>query len=189
MTSPQVTAQLPDFAVGSKDSIKLKARPAAAAAAGAASKLAAASAWLLAGDDLGDGDEELVDDEALLTKEDRQRPAPGAAGAADADDCELGPGGARKACKNCSCGRAEAEAKGEKVTLTPEMLENPQSACGNVRFFLGGGCCGGDVCGGWWVLLWGEEEGRFVLLARGVGSVACGKVPGGSSLSASCSHW
>lgn len=48
------------------------------------------------------------------------------------DDCEVGAGGARKACKNCSCGRAEAEAKGEKVQLTAEMLENPQSSCGNV---------------------------------------------------------
>lgn len=48
------------------------------------------------------------------------------------DDCEVGAGGARKACKNCSCGRAEAEAKGEKVQLTQDMLDNPQSSCGNV---------------------------------------------------------
>lgn len=48
------------------------------------------------------------------------------------DDCEVGAGGARKACKDCTCGRAEAEAKGEKVTLTQEMLDNPQSSCGNV---------------------------------------------------------
>lgn len=47
------------------------------------------------------------------------------------DDCEVGTSG-RKACKNCSCGRAEAEALGEKAKLTPEMLENPVSACGNV---------------------------------------------------------
>lgn len=48
------------------------------------------------------------------------------------DDCEVGAGGARKACKNCTCGRAEAEARGEKVTLTQDMLDNPQSSCGNV---------------------------------------------------------
>lgn len=118
----QVTAQTPDFAVGSKDSIRLKPKSAAAAAPAAASK--AANAWLLAGDDL-DGDE-LMDDEDLLTEEDRQRPA-----VSKQDDCEIGAGGARKACKNCSCGRAEAEAKGEKVQLTAEMLENPQSSCGN----------------------------------------------------------
>lgn len=115
----QVTAQTPDFAVGAKDSIRLKPKPAAAAAA-----KPAASAWLLAGDDL-DG-EELLDDEELLTEEDRQRPA-----VSKQDDCEVGAGGARKACKNCSCGRAEAEAKGEKVQLTKEMLDNPQSSCGN----------------------------------------------------------
>jgi hypothetical protein len=61
-----VTAQTPDFAVGAKDSIRLKPKPAAAAKP-------AANAWLLAGDDL-DG-EELLDDEELLTEEDRQRPA------------------------------------------------------------------------------------------------------------------
>jgi hypothetical protein len=63
-------------------------------------------------------------------------PAPSLAPAAKQDDCELGPGGARKACKNCSCGRAEAEAAGVKVTLTQEMLDNPQSACGNVSGWL-----------------------------------------------------
>lgn len=56
--------------------------------------------------------------------------------AAKQDDCELGPGGARKACKNCSCGRAEAEAAGVKVELTKDMLDNPQSACGNVSCSL-----------------------------------------------------
>ncbi|KAF8068345.1 anamorsin-like protein [Scenedesmus sp. PABB004] len=117
-TSPAgttVTAKLPAFAVGSKDAIKLKPKAAAAAAP---------AAWVLSADD---GDEELVDDEELLTEDDRRRPVPGVA----ADDCEVGAGGARKACKNCSCGRAEAEAAGQKVTLTQEMLDNPQSSCGN----------------------------------------------------------
>ncbi len=49
-------------------------------------------------------------------------------------DCDVGAG--KKACKNCSCGRAEQEAAqeagGKAVTLTTEMLENPQSACGSV---------------------------------------------------------
>lgn len=48
-----------------------------------------------------------------------------------ADDCEVGAAG-RKACANCSCGRAEAEAAGVKVDLTQDMLDNPVSACGSV---------------------------------------------------------
>ncbi len=56
-----------------------------------------------------------------------------------ADDCDVGKTG-KKACKNCSCGRAEMEEQGVKVTA--DMLDNPQSACGNV-----GGCF-------WGVLPW-----------------------------------
>lgn len=43
----------------------------------------------------------------------------------------------KKACKDCTCGRAEAEAAGVKVELTSEMLENPQSACGSVSIQYG----------------------------------------------------
>lgn len=52
----------------------------------------------------GGDDEELVDEDSLLTEDDLKRPAP-AAGA----DC--GPGGGKKACKNCTCGRAEGAMK------------------------------------------------------------------------------
>jgi hypothetical protein len=41
-------------------------------------------------------------------------------------------GASKKACADCTCGRAEAEAAGIKAQLTPDMLENPQSACGSV---------------------------------------------------------
>jgi hypothetical protein len=49
---------------------------------------------------------------------------------AQASDCEVGAG--KKACKNCSCGRAEAEAAGAApVKLTQEMLDNPTTNCGS----------------------------------------------------------
>jgi hypothetical protein len=48
------------------------------------------------------------------------------------DDCEVEKAG-KKACKNCTCGRAELE---EKTPLTAAQLNNPQSACGNVSFLI-----------------------------------------------------
>lgn len=69
-------------------------------------------------------DEDLIDEDELLTEEDRIRPV-----LEKPSDCEVGAG--KKACKNCTCGRAEAEQAGESVKLTPEMLENPTSSCGN----------------------------------------------------------
>ena len=53
-----------------------------------------------------------------------------------ADDCDVGKAG-KKACKNCTCGRAEMEEQqqqqGEGVKISAGMLtDNPKSACGNV---------------------------------------------------------
>ena len=46
-------------------------------------------------------------------------------------DCSTGA--TKKACANCTCGRAEEEAMGITASLTADMLDNPQSACGSVR--------------------------------------------------------
>ncbi|XP_039776253.1 anamorsin homolog [Panicum virgatum] len=71
-----------------------------------------------------DDDSELIDEDSLLTEEDLKKPQLPVVG-----DCEVGA--SRKACKNCTCGRAEAEAKVEKLELTAEQINNPQSSCGS----------------------------------------------------------
>ncbi|MQL98156.1 hypothetical protein Taro_030865 [Colocasia esculenta] len=70
-----------------------------------------------------DDDSDLIDEDSLLTEEDLKKPELPPVG-----DCEVGS--TRKACKNCTCGRAEVE-KVEKLGLTAELLDNPQSSCGS----------------------------------------------------------
>ncbi|XP_022759735.1 anamorsin homolog [Durio zibethinus] len=69
-------------------------------------------------------DSDLIDEDSLLTEEDLKKPQLPPVG-----DCEVGS--TRKACKNCTCGRAEQEEKVQKLELTMDQLNNPQSACGN----------------------------------------------------------
>ncbi|KAJ3689226.1 hypothetical protein LUZ61_018390 [Rhynchospora tenuis] len=79
---------------------------------------------------------DLIDEDSLLSEEDLKKPEIPVVG-----DCEVGS--TRKACKNCTCGRAEAEQKVEKLELTAEQITNPQSACGNCGLgdaFRCGGC-------------------------------------------------
>ncbi|RWR90440.1 anamorsin [Cinnamomum micranthum f. kanehirae] len=71
-----------------------------------------------------DDDSDLIDEDSLLTDEDLKKPQLPLVG-----DCEVDS--TRKACKNCTCGRAEAEEKVQKLELTAELLNNPQSACGS----------------------------------------------------------
>ncbi|KAL8054078.1 hypothetical protein ABFX02_05G114300 [Erythranthe guttata] len=70
-----------------------------------------------------DDDMDLIDEDSLLTEEDLKKPQ------LPPDDCEVGS--TRKACKNCTCGRAEEEEKVEKLGLTMDQLDNPQSSCGS----------------------------------------------------------
>nr|XP_051213567.1 anamorsin homolog isoform X2 [Lolium perenne] len=71
-------------------------------------------------------DDELIDEHSLLTEDDLKKPQ------LPVGDCEVGATKkARKACKNCSCGRAEAKQKVEKLGLTADQIDNPVSACGS----------------------------------------------------------
>jgi len=70
-----------------------------------------------------DFDSDLIDEDSLLTEDDLKKPQ------LPLGDCEIGS--TRKACKNCSCGRAEEEEKILKLGLTAEQIKNPQSACGS----------------------------------------------------------
>eukprot|EP01088_Endostelium_zonatum_P016520 TRINITY_DN4501_c0_g1_i1.p1 TRINITY_DN4501_c0_g1~~TRINITY_DN4501_c0_g1_i1.p1 ORF type:complete len:353 (-),score=114.31 TRINITY_DN4501_c0_g1_i1:16-1074(-) len=60
--------------------------------------------WKLALDE----DDGMINEDDLLTEDDLTK---GASNQFKNDDCELGKGGVKKACKNCTCGRAEEEIK------------------------------------------------------------------------------
>lgn len=96
------TARKPDVSVGAKSSLPQ----------------AQTATWKIAVDE---EDEDLMDDDELLTEEDRKPAEP------PKNDCST----SKKACANCSCGRAEAEAAGVKMQLSQDMIDNPQSACGS----------------------------------------------------------
>eukprot|EP00245_Coleochaete_scutata_P013719 TRINITY_DN5675_c0_g1_i1.p1 TRINITY_DN5675_c0_g1~~TRINITY_DN5675_c0_g1_i1.p1 ORF type:complete len:327 (-),score=61.58 TRINITY_DN5675_c0_g1_i1:26-1006(-) len=122
-----VTAQKPDW-VGSSFTLKGKTKTPAPAAAASQPAVQSTNGTLKIAMDDGPSpmeDDELIDEDSLLTEEDLARPPlPTSA----PDDCDVGKSG-RKACKNCTCGRAELEAK--QAPLTIDMLENPESACGS----------------------------------------------------------
>eukprot|EP00455_Lapot_gusevi_P028108 TRINITY_DN298_c0_g1_i1.p1 TRINITY_DN298_c0_g1~~TRINITY_DN298_c0_g1_i1.p1 ORF type:complete len:253 (+),score=73.85 TRINITY_DN298_c0_g1_i1:64-822(+) len=78
------------------------------------------NAWRLSGSDLADAEIELEDEDDLLSRDVVETKA-------DAQmDCGTGKGAAKKACKNCSCGLAELEAKDAEAAAAA-----PKSACGN----------------------------------------------------------
>ena len=113
--STTLAADKPNWETGTKAAITLKKKTSAPAPV-------ATNTWTL-NPSAADDDEELVDEDDLLTAEDLQRPTT----AAGQDDCEMGAGGKKKACADCTCGRADGEAR----KLTKEMIENPTSGCGS----------------------------------------------------------
>eukprot|EP01083_Nonionella_stella_P027157 74733_1 len=74
--------------------------------------------WTLSASDLAEDD--LEDEDDLLENESQKVELPSTS---VNDDCELGAGGGRKACKDCTCGRAEG--------LLAEDAPAQPSACGS----------------------------------------------------------
>jgi len=116
----EVVAAKPDWEIGTTQKLTLKKK--------------VPQEWANKGED-----EELIDEDELLDEQDRaSRPN------TKRDDCEV-VGKTKKACKNCTCGRAEAEAAPSQKKLTLDMLENPgvNSGCGSCGLgdaFRCGGC-------------------------------------------------
>jgi len=104
-----------------KNTNKLSAAPATATTQPIPKKN---NVWSISSEDIDDA--ELEDEDSLLAPEDRI--------VKKQDDCEIGKEGARKACKNCSCGRAEKEAGATLETFLASAKSEPgpsSSACGN----------------------------------------------------------
>jgi anamorsin len=104
-----VKGRRPQWDVGAAASVSLPSR---------AAVKPAISSWKLGANDVAD--EELVDQDMLLD----DTPVPLAAKGAN-DDCGPGAGGRKRACKNCTCGRAEEEAEAQEVSAPSS------SSCGN----------------------------------------------------------
>jgi len=82
-------------------------------------------------DDLDDDefDDDLIDEDGLLDDDGGGFLAPPPVpdvNPSKTDDC-----GGRKACDNCSCGRAEQEAAAKKGDDVPPLKQAPSSSCGN----------------------------------------------------------
>jgi len=107
----------PDWQIGSAQVLNRK-KKASPAQNEQQQKPVASKVWTLGSDDITEGD--LEDENKLLEQEDLIIPKKKLP-----DDCETGP--RKKACKNCSCGRAEEELKSKPK----EETSLPKSSCGS----------------------------------------------------------
>ncbi|KAL6080082.1 electron carrier [Balamuthia mandrillaris] len=141
----QVIATKPNFSIGAKASLKQK-KTTTSSSSSTSSTTSSNNVWKLSGDDMLEEDlstpssstssnsvwkisvddiaapsSSLIDESSLLEAEDLITPS--AATGVKRDDCEVGKGGKRKACKDCTCGRADEEAAGQQP--------QPKSSCGS----------------------------------------------------------
>ncbi|CAG2111542.1 unnamed protein product [Medioppia subpectinata] len=111
-TMDEITAYKPDYETGSAVKLNL-----------GDSKPSTAKIWSLAANDIIDDSVDLIDDEDLLTDEDRALPNPESLRVCATTK-------ERKACANCSCGLAE-ELESEAIDKVRENSQNAKSSCGN----------------------------------------------------------
>lgn len=111
----EISAKRPDYEIGSAVDINSD---------NSSQNSSAAKIWSLAANDMVDDSVELIDDESLLTEEDKAKPSPESLRV-------CGTTKQRKACANCSCGLAE-ELEEEAQKKIKENTQNTKSSCGNV---------------------------------------------------------
>uniref|UniRef100_A0A6B2LDU9 Anamorsin homolog n=1 Tax=Arcella intermedia TaxID=1963864 RepID=A0A6B2LDU9_9EUKA len=114
----EIVSKKPEWETGTAQGIKIKAK---------VIPKESKTTWDVQGED------DLVDEADLIAEGDKVKPD--MAKIKTEFDCGAGSSGG-KACKNCTCGRAELEAAGQqpqKKKLTLEMIENPglESSCGS----------------------------------------------------------
>lgn len=121
-SAEEFTASKPSWAVGASQALKFPAKKKVEETP------KSNPVWTIAASEITEDD--LEDEDALLEDEDLKIPSK-----KQKDDCEVGKGGEKKACKNCSCGRKE----GTSTIATPQV----KSSCGNCYLgdaFRCGGC-------------------------------------------------
>jgi len=107
----EVVSSKPDWNIGAKEVLKIPLKKNTQTKTETVQK----SVWALNTDDITEND--LEDEDKLLGEDDLILPT------VKKDDCEVGKGGQKKACKNCTCGRKE----GTSVKADPQF----KSSCGN----------------------------------------------------------
>lgn len=129
-----LVCQKPEVDLGNTAKIQLTASVPAAAPAPAAAAAAATAVveetnqkWKVSVADLTE--EEFIDENTLL--EESQLPASNPTQGENEADCGTGKNGAKRACKNCTCGLKDGETTEANVPKTVEEKVEKASSCGN----------------------------------------------------------